>query len=93
MIFYRVKNKDNWKKIIGYIIPIILTIGAFIGIYVTYQLQEFGNFEFEYNYEINMKNVNVQSQVEFSKERSIADIYYIHTLKEKETRQIAQKLF
>ena len=40
-----------------------------------------------------MKNVNVQSQVEFSKERSIADIYYIHTLKEKETRQIAQKLF
>ena len=93
MIFYKIKNKENWKKIIGYIIPFILTVGAFIGIYITYQVQEFGNFTFEHNYRINMNNVDVQSEVEFPNERSIADIYYIHTLEEKETRQIAQKLF
>ena len=93
MIFYRVKNKDNWKKIIGYIIPIILTIGAFIGIYVTYQLQEFGNFEFEYNYEINMKNVNVQSEVDFSKDKIVKDVFHINTLTETETKQIANELF
>ncbi len=31
-----------------------------------------------------MNNVDVQSEVEFPNERSIADIYYIHTLEEKE---------
>ena len=66
MIFYRIKNKESWKKIIGYITPFILTVGAFIGIYITYQVQEFGNFTFEHNYKINMNNVNVQSEIELS---------------------------
>ena len=93
MIFFKIKNKENWKKIIGYIIPIVLTIGAFIGILAIYQLQEFGNFEFEYNYEINMKNVNVQSEVDFSKDKIVKDVFHINTLTETETKQIANELF
>lgn len=93
MIFHRIKNKESWKKIIGYVIPIILTIGTFIGIFVTYQLQEFGNFEFEHNYAINMKNVKVQSEVEFSKDKSMKDVFYTETLTKGETKTIAENIF
>lgn len=93
MIFERIKNKESWKKIISYTIPIILTIGAFIGIFITYQLQEFGNFEFEYNYKINMKNVDIQSEVQFSKESSMKAVYQIPILDKNQTRQIAEKIF
>lgn len=93
MIFYKLKNKENWKKIIGYITPFILTVGTFIGIFVTYQVQEFGNFTFEHNYKINMNNVNVQSKIELSKERSNKSVYHIKTLSKDETRPIAENLF
>ena len=93
MIFYKLKNKESWKKIIGYIIPFILTISAFIGIYITYQVQEFGTFTFEHNYKINMNNVNVQSEIELSKERSNKSVYHIKTLSKEETRPIAENLF
>ena len=93
MIFYRIKNKESWKKIIGYITPFILTVGAFIGIYITYQVQEFGNFTFEHNYKINMNNVKVQSEIELSKERSNKSVYNIKTLSKEETRPIAENLF
>lgn len=93
MIFYRIKNKESWKKIIGYITPFILTVGAFIGIYIIYQVQEFGNFTFEHNYKINMNNVKVQSEIELSKERSNKSVYNIKTLSKEETRPIAENLF
>lgn len=93
MIFYKLKNKENWKKIIGYITPFILTVGAFIGIFITYQVQEFGNFTFEHNYKINMNNVNVQSEIELSKERNNKSVYHIKTLSKEETRPIAENLF
>lgn len=93
MIFYRIKNKESWKKIIGYITPFILTVGAFIGIYITYQVQEFGNFTFEHNYKINMNNVKVQSEIELSEERTNKSVYHIETLNKEQTRQIAENLF
>ena len=80
MILYKLKNKENIKDIIKYTMPMILTITVFIGIFVIYQNQEFGNLEFEYNYKINMKNVNVTSEVDLSKQQITKDIYYVDTL-------------
>ena len=93
MIFYKLKNKENIKNIIKYTIPIIFTITAFIGIFVVYQNQEFGYLEFEYNYKINMKNVNVASEIDFSKEEKTKEIYHVETLNKSETKQIAKKIF
>lgn len=89
MIFYKIKNKENWKKIIGYIIPIIVTIGLFIGILVGHKNQEFGNFEFENNFTIDMSNVNVQSEIELSKQRSKKEIYQTEILTKEEAREVA----
>ena len=89
MIFYGLKNKENLKKIIGYIIPIITTIGLFVGILVGHRNQEFGNFEFENNFTIDMSNVKVQSEIQFSKQRSKKEIYQTEVLTKEEAIQVA----
>ena len=90
MIFYRLKNKENWKKIIGYAIPIIVTIGVFVGILVSHKNQEFGNFEFENNYTISMNNVDVKSEIDFSKERIKKEIYKTKISTKEESRLLAK---
>lgn len=89
MIFYRLKNKENWKKVIGYTTPIIATIALFTGMLISHKVQEFGNFDFENNYTINMSNVNVQSEIEFSGERSKKGVYQTEILTREQARQIA----
>lgn len=93
MIGYSLIKKENRKYIIGYVLPILMTIGLFTSIYIKYQNQEFGNLPFEYNYKINMKNVNIENKVELNKEKIKQAIYYKELLKEEETRKIADKLF
>ena len=93
MILLKLKQKEKLKNIIKYVIPIFLTLGTFAGIFIRYGMQEFGNLEYEYNYKINMKDVDVQSEVEFSKERSIKDIYHKRILNQSEARQIAENIF
>lgn len=93
MIFYRLKNKENWKRIIGYTIPIIAIIGVFTGILIGHKIQKFGNFDFEYNYIIDMSSVDIQSEVEFSNERSSMQIYQTKILTRDEARNIAVNIY
>lgn len=93
MIFYRLKNKESWKKIIRYIIPIITTVGVFAGMLIGHNTQEFGNFEFENNYTVNMSNVNVQSEIELSNVRSKKEVYKAEIITRDEAREIAVNLF
>jgi len=93
MIIYNLKNKQNWKKIIGYTIPIIATIGLFAGILIGHKTQEFGNFDFENNFTIDMSNVDVQSEIEFSNKRSKKEIYQTEIATKEEARQIAVEWF
>lgn len=89
MIFYRLKNKESLKKIIGYTIPIIATVGVFAGMLISHNTQEFGNFDFENNYTVDMSNVKVQSEIEYSNERSKKPVYKTKILTRDEARQIA----
>ena len=93
MIFYRLKNKESLKKIIGYIIPIIATVGVFAGMLIGHNNQEFGNFDFENNYTIDMSNVKVQSEIEFSNEKSKKQVYKTKILTRNEAREIALNVF
>ena len=87
------KNKETKTLLFIYIMPTIFVILVFLSIYVIYQTQELGNFEFSPNYKINMKNADVKSEIEFSKSSGKKDIYYKKTLTEKETRKIANDMF
>lgn len=93
MILYRLNNKENWKKIIGYIIPIIATIGVFFGMMIGHYIQEFGNFDFEHNYTVDMSNVKVQSEIEFSNEKTKKQVYKTKILTRDEARDIAVYTF
>ena len=93
MIFYKIKEKENWKKIIGYTIPIIVTVGVFVGMLISHNTQEFGNFDFENNYTIDMSNVKVQSEIEFSNEKSKKQVYKTKILTRDEAREIALNVF
>ncbi len=93
MIFYHLKNKIYKKYTTLYILPVFITIFAFWGIYIKYQRQEFGNLEFQYNYTVNMKNVNIENKVSFSKETQTKPVYYKKRLTETETKEIAEHLF
>lgn len=89
MIVYKLRNKQNWKKMIGYTIPIIATIGLFVGILIGHKTQEFGNFDFENNYTIDMNNVVVKNEIEFSSEQSKKEIYQTEIATKEEAKQIA----
>ena len=93
MLLYNIKNKENRKYIIAYIMPVIVIIITFASIYTKYENQELGNLSFEYNYKINMKNVKVENKIDLSKEHSNKTIYYVKTLTEADTRKLAEDLF
>ena len=93
MIFNSFRKKQNRKYIIGYVLPIIVVALTFIGIYFKYENQELGNLSFEYNYKVNMKNVNVENKINISKDSSNQTIYYTKILTEEETRKLAENLF
>lgn len=93
MIFYSLIKKENYKYIALYILPTILIIALFVGIYVKYENQELGNFALEYIYKINMKNVDIENSVELSTDRSIQNIYHEDKLVEKKIEEIAKNIF
>lgn len=93
MIYNCLRTKENRKYIIAYMVPMIATITAFGGIYIKYENQELGNLTFEYNYKINMKDVEIKNEINFSNEKSEKDIYYTKILSESETREIAKNIF
>ena len=93
MICFKIKKKENWKKIIGYTIPIIATIAVFVGMLIGHKTQEFGNFDFENNYTVDMSKVNVQSEIDFSNDKSKKQVYKTKILTRDEAREIALDVF
>ncbi len=93
MTYNCLRKKENRKNIIGYMLPIIAIISTFAIIYVKYENQELGNLAFEYNYKINMKNVEIKNEATLSKNESDENIYYKDILTEKETKEIAENIF
>lgn len=93
MIFYNLLKKKNRNYIFLYAIPIVTAVSIFLGMYINYQNQELGNLAFEYNYKVNMKNVDIECKIDLPENRENKIIYCTKILSENETRQIADKLF
>lgn len=92
-IGYCVYKKEKYQFILGYILPMVIVILGFFGMYIVYQNQELGNLPFEYNAKVNMKSVQLENKGKLSKTRQLKDIYYITPLTEEQTRKKADMLF
>ncbi len=66
MTLFIITKKIKYKplKILEYLSPLILTILAFVTIFVVYDKQEFGNMSCSYSKKVNMKNVDVSIEME-----------------------------
>lgn len=93
MIYKCLRDKKNIKYIAFYIMPIFITIFGFLGMYLKYQGQELGNLSIEYNYRLNMKNVNIQNEIILSDKRENQDVFYKKILTQDETRKLAENIF
>lgn len=94
MVYNNIKEKKPIKNIIMYFIPIILVITTFLGIYIKYQSKQYGNLDFEYNYKINMKNVNLKNNIQnYSSEKPMRKIYYKDRLNKRTARKFAIRFF
>ena len=60
---------------------------------IGHNTQEFGNFDFENNYTVDMSNVKVQSEIEFSNDKSKKQVYKTKILTRDGAREIALNVF
>lgn len=93
MIYYSLKKKEKRKLIFVYVLPIIILISVFLGMFIKYKSKEFGNLPNDYNYKVSMKNVELKSNITLSNEKQNKDIFYKSILTEEETRKIAEDIF
>lgn len=77
----------------GYLLPFLILTATGFGMYVKYEHQELGNLSLEYNYKVNMKHVQVETEIELSEERESRPVYFAKTLSEPETRALAESIF
>ena len=91
--YYNIINKENKIHLIGYFSPIFVIITIFIIISIIYQNKEFGNLPFEYNYKLDLSKTNIVNNIKLSDEKETKPIYYLKTLKESETRKLANDFY
>ena len=94
MIYTKIKEKRKFKTIIVYFIPMILVISVFLGIYIKYQSQQYGNLDFEYTTKVNMKKVSFRNNINnFSNDHLKKNIYYRKKLNKTTARKFAEGFF
>lgn len=57
------------------VLPLLLTIGAFGSIQIAYEMQPYGNLNDEPNYRVNMREVEICGETQWSQEESSVKIY------------------
>lgn len=91
--YCNIRNKEKKIYLLGYLSPIYVLLILFIIIGIIYQNQELGNLPFEYNYKLNMANVNIINNIELDDNKEKKPIYYFKNLKESETRKQANEFY
>ncbi|MCD8502893.1 MAG: VanZ family protein [Bacillaceae bacterium] len=74
-------------KALGYFSPLLIVTMTFIGIFISYNLQEFGNLSITPSHRINMMNTHVTLDVELDDEK-----YHIPFIRLQFTPGILQKI-
>ena len=81
------------RKVIWCQIPLILSIGLFGGIFVTYHVKELGNLPSAYTAKRNMTQIKLSTKVQLSDKRKTELVYKGKIGKSKDTLEVANTIF
>jgi len=94
MIYSNIKEKKSIKNMIVYFIPMILVVSVFLGMYIKYQNQPYGNLDFEYTSRVNMKKINLKNNISYlSNDYQKKNVYYREKLNKETARKFAEEFF
>ncbi len=88
------ESRCKWsgRKVFLLQIPLLMAITIFVGIFLAYNIQEFGNLRSSYI--VKQKNLQVSiADVELATEEKELSVYTVSMLEEKGTRQLAEQIF
>lgn len=91
MFFHR--QKRSTAKLFGYAAPMLVMILAFGSIFTVYSMKELGNLRSDYIYKMNMKGVELTSEVELSRDSNPAGIYQAAFGDEQAAKALASSVF
>lgn len=86
-------GRSKTKKVIYYVLPILIVICGFAGIYIKYNLQEFGNLALAYNYKVNYTDADIQINTVLSDEPEDAMVYRTAVYDKDSGLQYAKQIF
>lgn len=86
-------EQRSFRKVVLYLLPIFMIVGAFVGIFIKYNLNEFGNLSGAYIYKTDLKNVDISLNTNLSNEQRKAVVYKAPTLNKKEATIFAKEFF
>lgn len=87
------REKNLLKKVICYLLPLILVVAGFAGISIKYNINEFGNLGLAYSQKMNCENVQIKSDIEFSKEVEKEVVYKTNIYDKKTGLEYAKKIY
>ncbi len=89
-----IRNKiHSPKKIVLNIIPLLFLICTFLGIFIAYQIQPYGNLMVSYYERQDMSNVEVISSIELSEKRNNVYVYSIKKYTVDDANELANFYF
>lgn len=68
-------SKSKGLKVIGFLLPLIITLVVFISIFAYYGNKEFGNIPQSHIYKINLKNTNIELNASLNENKDSVPIY------------------
>lgn len=87
------KEQTKLSRVIVCQIPLVLTVGMFLGIFGVYQMQELGNLSIECISPYSKDAFEITSNKEYGSDRDTAIVYQTNTLTVEETEEFARTFF
>lgn len=85
--------KERFRPVLLLQLPLILTIGAFGGIFLIYHFQELGNLSSSYTLRYNPDRLKVETEVDLSEEEESIPVYQMYIASIEETHDLAENFF
>jgi glycopeptide antibiotics resistance protein len=87
------ERSNKFKKTVIYIVPILIVLITFGGIYTKYNLNEFGNLKEAYIYKFDLKDTEISVDVDLSRDSNILAIYKAPVLDRESADDYAEGFF
>lgn len=96
-IYEKVTRKENRtysvRQMLVYQIPLVLLIGLFTTIFVSYQMKELGNLTTSYEVTKDMSHIKLSTEVSLSTEHTKANVYKANKASKADTLKKANRIF